>query len=311
MTPQQIAAMRQALEALKATLGTLTAANEQGVITDTIWFSEHETLFDSIASEIDALTAALEQAAQRCLLCNYQHGHAIGCKNNPVDIALNKMAENAPEPEQPAQQESIDGATLAGLHASISILSRLVDQQRRLLVEVEDICGRDGHGGRLEDGESELIDKVRANLAAIAEPEQQDFSDAYQGAREDLAIWKKRALEAEALNRKFIAEINGPIFMGEPAQQEPVAWVNQANLNSAAIQRNRGGQGDTHTWSETPNAYHPVPLYTRPQAREPLTDEQIDKLPWGPHEGNPMTFAEGLRDFARAIEAAHGIKGDA
>ena len=48
-------------------------------------------------------------------------------------------------------------------------------------------------------------------------------------------------------------------------EQEPVAWVNQANLNSAVIQRNRGGQGDTHTWSETPNWYHPVPLYTAPQ----------------------------------------------
>ena len=36
-----------------------------------------------------------DQPAQRCPLCNYQHGHAIGCKNNPVDIALNKMAENA------------------------------------------------------------------------------------------------------------------------------------------------------------------------------------------------------------------------
>jgi hypothetical protein len=34
---------------------------------------------------------------QRCALCNYQHGHAIGCKNNPVDIALDKMAENARE----------------------------------------------------------------------------------------------------------------------------------------------------------------------------------------------------------------------
>jgi hypothetical protein len=42
-------------------------------------------------------------------------------------------------------------------------------------------------------------------------------------------------------------------------------------------------------------------------ALKPLTDEQIDALSWGPHEGNPMTFAEGLRDFARAIEAAHGI----
>ena len=24
----------------------------------------------------------------RCTECNYQHGHMIGCKNNPVDIAL-------------------------------------------------------------------------------------------------------------------------------------------------------------------------------------------------------------------------------
>ena len=47
-----------------------------------------------------------------------------------------------------------------------------------------------------------------------------------------------------------------------------------------------------------------------PPQRKPLTDEEIDKLPWEPHEGNPMTFAEGLRYFARAIEAAHGIKGE-
>ena len=47
------------------------------------------------------------------------------------------------------------------------------------------------------------------------------FADAYQGAMEDVAIWKKRALEAEDLNRKFVAEINGPAYMGEPAQPTP------------------------------------------------------------------------------------------
>ena len=36
---------------------------------------------------------------QRCVLCNYQHGHAIGCKNNPVDIALAKLAQPAPVQE--------------------------------------------------------------------------------------------------------------------------------------------------------------------------------------------------------------------
>ena len=40
------------------------------------------------------------------------------------------------------------------------------------------------------------------------------FADAYRGAMEEVAIWKKRALEAEDMNRKFIAEINGPTHMG-------------------------------------------------------------------------------------------------
>ena len=47
------------------------------------------------------------------------------------------------------------------------------------------------------------------------------FADAYQGAMEYVAIWKRRALEAEDLNRKFVAEINGPAYMGEPAQPAP------------------------------------------------------------------------------------------
>jgi len=32
----------------------------------------------------------------RCALCNYQHGHMIGCANNPVDKAL--KAKNAAKP---------------------------------------------------------------------------------------------------------------------------------------------------------------------------------------------------------------------
>jgi len=47
------------------------------------------------------------------------------------------------------------------------------------------------------------------------------FADAYQGAMEDVAIWKKRALEAEDLNRKFVAEINGPAYTCEPTQPSP------------------------------------------------------------------------------------------
>ena len=59
-------------------------------------------------------------------------------------------------------------------------------------------------------------------LAPGAQPAP-SFADAYQGAMEEVAIWKRRALEAEDLNRKFIAEINGPAYMGEPAQPAPSA----------------------------------------------------------------------------------------
>lgn len=85
----------------------------------------------------------------------------------------------------------------------------------------------------------------------------------------------------------------------QPAQQEPVAVVSGYY----------GGQCVILPIDPARIFNSNTALYTTPQPpAQPLTDEQIDKLPWGPHEGNPMTFAEGLRDFARAIEAAHGIK---
>ncbi|EPP9052780.1 hypothetical protein P9K20_005882 [Pseudomonas aeruginosa] len=43
-----------------------------------------------------------------------------------------------------------------------------------------------------------------------------EYGDAYQGAREDIAIWKRRALEAEQALRQAH---NGQTFMGEPLVQ--------------------------------------------------------------------------------------------
>ena len=58
-----------------------------------------------------------------------------------------------------------DIPTVAGLESAVSHLSACLDEFRALLVEVNDVCGRDGHGGPLEEGESEIIDKVRAALS--------------------------------------------------------------------------------------------------------------------------------------------------
>ena len=49
-----------------------------------------------------ALTTPAGAAAMpRCLACNYQHGHQIGCINNPVDIALRAGAAAVPASEPP------------------------------------------------------------------------------------------------------------------------------------------------------------------------------------------------------------------
>lgn len=61
---------------------------------------------------------------------------------------------------------------IAGMQSAINHLSLLVEEQRALLVEVEEVCGRDGHGGQLEDGESELIDKVRRHLEMLSAPKE-------------------------------------------------------------------------------------------------------------------------------------------
>jgi hypothetical protein len=53
--------------------------------------------------------------------------------------------------------------------------------------------------------------------------------DAYDGAREDLAIWKVRALKAEELNRKFVASVNSQTYMGKPVQAEPVSALTRYN----------------------------------------------------------------------------------
>lgn len=104
---------------------------------------------------------------------------------------------------------------------SISAIEAMRTAIGPLLNEFGERQWQSGHGVQhksLEDAFEAVIER-----AALAAPAQPVLTDAYVGAREDLAIWKKRALEAEALNRKFAASVNGPTFMGEPsAQAAPV-----------------------------------------------------------------------------------------
>jgi|694.fasta_scaffold05241_18 hypothetical protein len=74
----------------------------------------------------------------------------------------------------------------------------------------------------------------------------------------------------------------------QPAQQEPVGYFSVNNYGR---------------WEENEGTYG-QPLYDHPQAREPLTDEEIAKA-WSQSKGDVFMR---LKPFARAIEAAHGIK---
>jgi hypothetical protein len=64
-------ALKLALDALEQTLKTLDDENAQpgGAIADTIWYSEHITLFDYLASEITAIKEVLAQPAQERNFC--------------------------------------------------------------------------------------------------------------------------------------------------------------------------------------------------------------------------------------------------
>uniref|UniRef100_A0AAU8GSC1 Uncharacterized protein n=1 Tax=Pseudomonas phage PACT201 TaxID=3230130 RepID=A0AAU8GSC1_9VIRU len=86
-------------------------------------------------------------------------------------------------------------------------------------------------------------DAARAR-AALAQPSPAgEYGDAYQGAREDIAIWKRRALEAEQALRQAH---NGQTFMGEPLVQPYEAPREKVNalFEGAGLQWDRRRVGE-------------------------------------------------------------------
>jgi hypothetical protein len=98
----------------------------------------------------------------------------------------------------------------------------------------------------------------------------------------------------DCTDEQLIAEVRRRGFVIRDAQieqaekQEPVAWINKSrNLLS---------------WDKF--YADMTPLYTAPPQRQPLTDEEI-------FEVHKRVDSMQYLTFARAIEAAHGIKGEA
>lgn len=92
-------------------------------------------------------------------------------------------------------------------------------------------------------------------------------------------------------------------------EQEPVAWM---DTETRVLYDHDTSEVDQH------HGFKPtVALYIHPQPkREPLTDEQITELADAHMEafaqfvGAGEVWFEGEKEFARAIERAHGITGE-
>ena len=89
-------------------------------------------------------------------------------------------------------------------------------------------------------------------------------------------------------------------------EQEPVAWMFQHDETGRMNYVSNDGIHNPTMFLEMNPRYALVcPLYTTPPQRKPLTDEQIDEL--------SRTMVKGSKSvnwLCRAIEVAHGIKGD-
>jgi hypothetical protein len=83
-------------------------------------------------------------------------------------------------------------------------------------------------------------------------------------------------------------------------QAQPVAWVTKEDVKFF----NMSEQGESTFLYQKKGKWN-IPLYTEaPPPRQPLTNEQIGTI-W--HDFHDREFGYAIR-FARAIEAAHGIK---
>lgn len=130
----------------------------------------------------------------------------------------------------------------------------------------------------------------------------------------DKWVWHESALSTAKQNTAEIVPTLRAALEQPQVEQEPVAYY--VMNGSALFQLFRSkSQADAlaydlqkrHDLSGSLAHFHVVPLYTHPQPkREPLTDEEIKIIDDGVHFHEAPDWS--LR-FARAIEAAHGVKG--
>lgn len=144
----------------------------------------------------------------------------------------------------------------------------------------------------------------------VAQPEQEPVAYIKAAELEELkhcngmSLWAENAAvhTDDSISKQLLPSGHVPVYTTPPQpkepEQEPVAYFNP---------QVKGGfywAKPTKITAPVTVNVEPMPLYTTPPQRKPLTDEQIFVIK---HNWITTPFVNHL-DFARAIEAAHGIK---
>ena len=151
---------------------------------------------------------------------------------------------------------------------------------------------------RLHDllGKANALARIRANK--IDELEQQlTKTEAQLGE----AVWNYGEVKSEQLANQQKTS-GSPINTSAAleAKDEPAAWMNKYGACKTSLFRDvEAGAKEEYT----------IPLYTTPPQRKPLTDEELLRL-LSKIDECTVRLPRGLREFARAIEAVHGITGE-
>ena len=163
-----------------------------------------------------------------------------------------------------------------------------IEAMKQWLEALEDV-------GVLTDREWQAVHKNKANelRQAIAEAEKPELMVEVEGVMMPLT-------QACLLELYKFQEATGCNTADEITKQEPVAEVTSET-----------GAEITMSWWHEPALPIGTKLYTKPQQRKPLTFEQVEDCfceGATAEENGILVSAQWLHDFARAIEAVHGIK---
>ena len=169
---------------------------------------------------------------------------------------------------------------------------------------------------------SPVLGNLRTALEQQAEPVQEPVaqSDLVKRLRETaskgVSVWGNLQMEAareiEILRAERDCYASAMDKMLAASRAEPIGWLDGNDKLAEFMHRDLKADHDKRG-SATPRDFT-VPVYTTPPQRKPLTGEEITNIVREVSKGSalrPMNAEPTSVRIARAIEAAHGIKGGA